>query len=267
MSDADVPAQPGRRMERETPWSYACGQCGNCCRDKDFILTPYDVARLAEGLGLSTAETMARYVDPSRPALKTTAPGGWCVFFEPGHGCTVHQSRPAVCRLYPLGRTVTREGRVVFEETEPHPETKGRYGVAGTVDSYLLSQDMAPYLEALLQIGAFLDDCFAAAGRAGVLDQLDAAVLAYWTGEGGPVPFNVLGQDLLIGKGLLETPLGQLQAHLEALRPLCGLDLSPPDLAALLETPDGRAKIGRLVVTGAVLGVGLGLSPGFSNSA
>lgn len=263
MSDVSLPAQPGRRMDRETPWSYACGQCGNCCRDKDFILTPYDVARLAQGLGLSTAETMARYVDPSRPALKT-GPGAWCVFFGPGRGCTVHDSRPAVCRLYPLGRTVTREGRVLFEEAEPHPQTKGRYGVAGTVEAYLHSQEMGPYLEALLLIGAFLDDCFAAAGRAGVLDQLDAAVFAYWTGEGGPVPFNVLGQDLLTAPAGLETPLDRLKAHLDALRPLCGLDLTPQEQASLLDTAEGRAKIGRLVVTGAVLGVGLGLSPGFS---
>ena len=263
MTETAVPAQPGRRMDPETPWSYACGQCGNCCRDKDFILTPYDVARLAQGLGLTSAATMARYVDPSRPALKT-GKGAWCVFYDPGHGCTVHAHRPAVCRLYPLGRTVTREGKVVFEEAEPHPEAKGRYGAAGTVADYLQSQGLAPYLEALLLIGAFLDDCFAAAGRAGVLDQLDAAVFAYWTGEGGPVPFNVLGQDLLIEGDPPATPLDQLKAHLKALRPLCGLDLNPPEQAALLETPEGRAKIGRLVVTGAVLGVGLGLSPGFS---
>ena len=263
MTDPTHPAQPGRRMQPETPWSYACGRCGNCCRDKDFILTPYDVARLAEGLGLSTSQTMARYVDPSRPTLKT-GPDAWCVFFEPGQGCQVRQSRPAICRLYPLGRTVASGGGIVFEEAEPHPETKGRYGMAGTVADYLQSQELGPYLEALSLIGAFLDDCFAVADRAGVLDQLDAAVFAYWTGEAGPVPFNILGQDLLAARTPFASPLDQLKAHLEAQRPLCGLEVPPRDQPALRDDPEGRAKIGRLVVTGAVFGVGLGLSPGFS---
>lgn len=263
MNGVAMPAQPGLRLETDSPWSYACGQCGNCCKEKDFILTPFDVAQLATGLGLSTAETMARFVDPSRPALRTVA-GGWCVFFEPGRGCGVHGVRPAVCRLYPLGRTVTREGRVVFEEAEPHPETRGRYGLDGTVSQYLQAQGMGPYLDALMLVGAFLDDAFATASRAGILEQLDAAVFAYWTGEGGPVPFNVLGQDMLAPAGALETPLDQLARHLDLLRAQCGLDLPIDAQRTLLDSVEGRAKVGRLVVTAAVLGVGLGLSPGFS---
>lgn len=263
MNDPTRLARPGHTMGPETPWSYVCGQCGKCCRDKDFILTPYDVARLAQGLGLSTSQTMARYVDPSRPTLKT-GPDGWCVFFEPGQGCTVRHSRPAICRLYPLGRTVTAEGRVFFEEAEPHPEAKGRYGEAGTVADYLQSQELGPYLEALRLIGDFLDDCFAVADRAGVLDQLDAAILASWTGEAGPVPFHILGQDLLAAPTPFAAPLDQLRAHLEALRLLCGLDVPPCGQRVLRDAPEGREKIGRLVATGAVLGVGLGMSPGFS---
>jgi Fe-S-cluster containining protein len=263
MTSFALPAQPGQRLEAASPWSYVCGQCGNCCKDKDFILTPYDVGRLAETVGLSTAETLSRFVDPSRPALKTVE-GGWCVFFAQGQGCTVHAGRPAVCRLYPLGRTVTREGRVVFEEAEPHPDAKGRYGVDGTVSGYLDGQGMGPYLDSLMLVGAFLDDAFAAANRAGVLDQLDAAVFAFWTGEGGPVPFNVLGQDMMVSAAPLSSPLQQLADHLDALRPLCGLDLAPDAQSRLLDTVEGRACVGRLVVTAAVLGVGLGLAPGFS---
>ncbi len=263
MTQFAFPAQPGQAMEGASAWSYVCGQCGNCCKEKDFILTPYDVARLAASLGQTTAETMARYVDPSRPALKTVE-GGWCVFFEQGRGCTVHEGRPAVCRLYPLGRTVTRDSGVIFEEAEPHPGTKGRYGVDGTVAGYLEGQGMGPYLEALKVIGAFLDDAFAVANRAGVLEQLDAAVFAFWTGEGGPVPYNVLGQDMLAPAGLLSSPMDQLIDHLDVLRPLCGLDLAPEQQAVMLDTVEGRARVGRMVVTAAVLGVGLGLAPGFS---
>jgi Fe-S-cluster containining protein len=264
--DPDTGASPGTVMGPNTPWSYACGQCGNCCRDKDFIVTPYDVLRLSEGLGQLPAQTMAQYIDPSRPALRTNR-DGWCVFFKQGQGCSVHASRPAVCRLYPLGRTVAQDGKVMFEEAEPHPATKGRYAKDGTVGAYLIEQGMQPYLAALEEVGAFLDDAFLAASRAGVIDHLDAAVFAYWTGEGGPVPFNVLGADMLASVGVFDDAQDKLKAHLAALRPLCGLDLSAQEQARLLETPEGKAKAGWLVIATAVLSVGVGLAPGFSRQS
>lgn len=259
-------ARPGARLELDSPWSYTCGRCGNCCKDKDFIVTPYDVARLAEGLGMASPHVMARFVDPSRPALQTTAEGV-CVFFQPGAGCTVHEARPAVCRLYPLGRTVTKEGRVVFEEAEPHPETAGLYGAGGTVAAYLEAQGTGPYLQAMMHLGAFLEDAFAVASRADVLQHVDDAVHAYWTGEGGPVPFNILGVDLLVSGGVMDDPLELLIRHLAALRALCGMDTPKAAQARMGETASGRAQLGRLVITAAVLGVGLGLSPGFSQDA
>ena len=259
-------ANPGARMQADTPWSYTCGQCGNCCRDKDFIVTPFDVARIAEAIGATPSQVLTRYVDPSRPALRTTSEG-WCVFFKTGEGCTIHAGRPAVCRLYPLGRTVTKSGGVEFEEADPHPETKGRYARAGVVADYLRDQGMGPYLEALSLLGAFLDDAFALASRAGVIAQLDAAVEAFWTGEGGPAPYNVMAVDLLADSGVFDDANTKLSAHLQQLRALCGLDTPVDQQAAMVETSEGRAQLGRLVVTAATIGVGLGVSPGFSAPA
>jgi hypothetical protein len=231
------------------------------------LVTPYDVARIAEALGTLPAEVLARYVDPSRPMLRTTGADGQCVFFAPGSGCTIHTGRPAVCRLYPLGRTIHADQSESFTEAEPMPQTKGQYGQSGTVGDYLQSQGLDPYLEAMRRLGQFLDDAFACASRSGLIGDVDSAVTAYWLGEGGPVPFNIMGVDLLAGVGVFDDALDKLDNHMSALRGLCGLDLLPEQQMRLLETPEGRAIGGRLVITAAVLGVSLGITPGFSDAA
>lgn len=257
-------ARPGADYKPDDAWSYACGQCGACCRGKDFLVTPYDVARIAEALGTLPAEVLARYVDPSRPMLRTTGEDGQCVFFAPGTGCTIHTGRPAVCRLYPLGRTIHADQTESFTEAEPMDQTKGQYGQAGTVADYLKTQGLDPYLEAMRRLGLFMDDAFACASRAGLITDVDSAVMAYWLGEGGPVPFNILGVDLLAGVGVFDDALDKLDNHIHELRTLCGLDLLPEQQMRLLETAQGRAIGGRLVITAAVLGVSLGVTPGFS---
>ncbi|WP_193222247.1 hypothetical protein [Alkalilimnicola sp. S0819] len=55
--------------------------------------------------------------------------------------------RPLVCRVYPLGRIVSRDEEY-FVEVTPHPQTEGRYGQDGTVAEYLAQQGAAPYMAA-----------------------------------------------------------------------------------------------------------------------
>ena len=88
-----------------------------CCRNIEILLTPYDVIRMKERLGLSSTEFLAKY---TRFAVddKTTHPllfmrmneenDNYCPFVKPEAGCTIYADRPAACRYYPVGQATHR---------------------------------------------------------------------------------------------------------------------------------------------------------------
>jgi len=87
-----------------------------CCRNIDIVLTPYDVLRLKNNLGISTTEFIANFalfyeVDAhGLPGLKlkTRSDMKSCVFLS-GQGCTVYGDRPTACRYYALGNLAMRK--------------------------------------------------------------------------------------------------------------------------------------------------------------
>ncbi|MGV7229581.1 MAG: YkgJ family cysteine cluster protein [Nitrospirales bacterium] len=133
-------------LQRSSPFSYTCHQCSRCCYDKRIQVNPYEVARLARNQGLPTTDLIANCLEPGKPYL-ANQPDGACVFLM-DQGCSVHTDRPLVCRLYPLGQTLTGEGLESFRYATPHPETEGVYGHEGTVEDFLTAQGVAPFLKA-----------------------------------------------------------------------------------------------------------------------
>lgn len=133
---------------RDSAFTYDCHACSRCCHEKVIQLNPYEAARLAGNRGLSTTEFLDRYTERSGTVLRRTEADGACVFLTP-EGCGVHPDRPLVCRLYPLGRRVTAEGVESFREVEPHPQTEGEYGTAGTVEEFLSRQGVEPFIAAV----------------------------------------------------------------------------------------------------------------------
>ncbi len=126
--------------------------CNRCCHDKLIPVSPYEVARLAANLELSTTEVIERFtVDGNALAF----PDGACTFLTE-RGCSVHADRPLVCRLYPLGRVAQPDGTETWVELAPHPATAGEYGTAGTLEQYVESQDAAAMVEATRRYYALL---------------------------------------------------------------------------------------------------------------
>lgn len=89
---------------------------GECCADLRLILTPYDVLRIKNRLGISSSEFLNRYTvidwqeNPHLPMarLKMREQGRkQCPFLTQG-GCSIYSDRPGACRLYPLGRGARR---------------------------------------------------------------------------------------------------------------------------------------------------------------
>ncbi|SLM46526.1 conserved protein of unknown function [Nitrospira japonica] len=147
MKDGVVVRPVNSVYRRDSAFSYACHACSRCCHDKVIRLNPYEVDRLAMNRGITTTEFLSRYTESNGTSLRRVEEGA-CVFLS-RQGCGVHEDRPLVCRLYPLGRRVTAEGEETFHELTPHPRTEGEYGRGGTVQDFLTTQGAQPFIEAV----------------------------------------------------------------------------------------------------------------------
>ncbi len=104
------------RFSRTDAFAFAChpglGCFNACCRGLTVELSPADSARLRRALDLSATDFLARHTrtrfDPQRglPVVLLRMrddPEHTCPFVGP-EGCRVYETRPAACRLYPVGR-------------------------------------------------------------------------------------------------------------------------------------------------------------------
>jgi Fe-S-cluster containining protein len=110
------------RMGKDDTFTFHCHpgvSCFNeCCGDVNIFLTPYDVIRLKNALGISSQEFLDKYTlmpfdkNLGYPVIllqmeeneKKSCP------FVGAEGCEVYQDRPWACRMYPLGLASPKEG-------------------------------------------------------------------------------------------------------------------------------------------------------------
>ncbi len=102
------------RMSRNDSFTFSCHpgvSCFNkCCNDVNIFLTPYDIIRLKNRLGITSGEFLEKYtllpIDENlrHPVvmLKMTDDELNCHFVNES-GCTVYEDRPWSCRMYPIG--------------------------------------------------------------------------------------------------------------------------------------------------------------------
>ena len=107
-------------ISRQESFRFSCSPdvpCFNeCCRDLNQFLTPYDILRLKNHLGLSSGKFLRNYTsqhtgpESGLPiiTLKPTDPHKLTCPFVTDTGCRVYINRPSSCRTYPLMRAVTR---------------------------------------------------------------------------------------------------------------------------------------------------------------
>lgn len=104
------------RLDLDDSFSFACHnqvKCFNsCCSDVNIFLTPYDVLRLKNRLGITSQEFIDLYtVFPVEKHLQYPVlvlklredETKNCHFVNPDTGCTVYEDRPWACRMYPVG--------------------------------------------------------------------------------------------------------------------------------------------------------------------
>jgi uncharacterized protein len=143
-------------------FQFSCGShipCFNeCCRDLNQFLTPYDILRLKNSLGISANDFLERYtVQHTGPEsglpivrLRQKHDDALKCPFVTGKGCAVYHDRPSSCRAYPIARAVVRN-RMTGKLTEhfmllKEPHCKGFHtGNHQSVNEWIENQGLIIY--------------------------------------------------------------------------------------------------------------------------
>ena len=89
-----------------------CAGCSACCRGmgSSIVLDPLDVFRIGKRLQQGFEELLANHFELNvvdgiiLPNLKLAGTEEICTFLNEEGRCSIHDSRPGICRLFPLGR-------------------------------------------------------------------------------------------------------------------------------------------------------------------
>lgn len=151
-------------MEEGVTFKFRCHKgisCFNaCCKQSDITLTPYDVIRLKNRLGMTSGEFLKAHTLPFEmdnqgvPGIKMrTDETGACLFMREGEGCSVYEDRPTACRYYPVAMVAMKPSDATSEHQgfslvreehcKGHAEEQEQ-----SIQEYRQSQGVIPYDEA-----------------------------------------------------------------------------------------------------------------------
>lgn len=101
-------------MDLDGEFQFKCRKCGKCCKHQDTILfNPGDIFNIARKLQITPEAVIKEYAETyigsaSRIPVVHMVPRGKskaCPFLKDGL-CSIHDCKPTVCALFPLGRVV-----------------------------------------------------------------------------------------------------------------------------------------------------------------
>ena len=89
-----------------------CMGCSACCRGmgNSIVLDPLDVFRISAKTGMGFEGLLQAHIELNvvdgiiLPNLKQTGLNKACAFLNTEGRCSIHDARPGICRLFPLGR-------------------------------------------------------------------------------------------------------------------------------------------------------------------
>ena len=111
-------------MDLDSTFRFKCRRCGKCCKNQDTIIfTPRDIYNIAHKFGKSMEQVIEETseVYPGRDSrmpivhMVPRGPKNACPLLVDGR-CSVHDCKPTVCALFPLGRVVWFDRTLPLEQ-------------------------------------------------------------------------------------------------------------------------------------------------------
>ena len=101
-----------------------CEGCSACCHNmgNTIVLDPYDIYNLIKGLGISMDGLMQEIAEYNvadgiiLPNLAMSGKEDKCYFLSKEGRCSIHEFRPGICRIFPLGRIYDDGGYKYFNQ-------------------------------------------------------------------------------------------------------------------------------------------------------
>ena len=116
-----------------------CQGCSQCCigMGESIVLDPYDGYSLVMGIGIEFPDLVSRFIEWNvvdgvvLPNLMMQGDGERCAFLTENGRCCIHEFRPGICRMFPLGRYYQEDGsfRYFLQNQECPKENKTKVKV------------------------------------------------------------------------------------------------------------------------------------------
>lgn len=140
-----------------------CAGCSACCRGmgNSIVLDPLDVFRIEKRLNKSFEELLQNHLELNvvdgiiLPNLKLAGEEEACSFLNNEGRCSIHDSRPGICRLFPLGRYYENHDYKYFLQVNECQRTN-RTKVK--ISKWIDTPDYSRYRDYILQWHYFLND-------------------------------------------------------------------------------------------------------------
>jgi uncharacterized protein len=156
MAMSDAPKLgPDTVLSQDDLFQFTCHgglECfTSCCRDVTIFLTPYDVMRMKQNLGISSEELLDKYTLVSQAhaiplvLLKMNEDDNKRCHLVTEKGCSIYEDRPWACRMYPLDLGDQGGYKLAVDETRCKGLGKGE---TRRVREYFETQGTLPYVEA-----------------------------------------------------------------------------------------------------------------------
>lgn len=100
-------------LDLDSEFRFKCRRCGKCCiHQETIIFNARDIFNIAQKKGMAMREVVDAYTETyiSRNScipivhLLSNGPKGACPLLSADGRCSVHDCKPTVCALFPLGR-------------------------------------------------------------------------------------------------------------------------------------------------------------------
>ncbi len=147
-----------RELNKLDTFNFSCHKgisCFNkCCADVNIFLTPYDIIRLKNNLGISSQEFLDKYcivpIDSHQQypivMLKMDSDANRSCPFLSAQGCRVYKDRPWACRMFPVGSGSSKDISDEFFFLIEEPICKGYFeNKRWSVEEWMVNQEVIDY--------------------------------------------------------------------------------------------------------------------------